>query len=238
VIEIIIGAVLGIITGHFIGNRVFKRRRTSVIVYDFSEWEDESTNISNKYRDMRRQLYYLMAAAFIAGLVCGGIINGTLNQPELVIHTVYVPVPVEVVKEVESVVIKTVPEPYIVTREVPVILTEVKEIPIEVRRFDSVEELEGWIESNHGLINTIHIEFNKHDDWNDCEDQADRWQKRALDDGYIVSACPVYNGMVFGQKIFETEYPYHVGLWTSVGNDYYYWDTVTGEITKLGVVRD
>ena len=71
---------------------------------------------------------------------------------------------------------------------------------------------------------------------NDCEAQADRWQKRALDDGYIVSACPVYNGMVFDTYVGGGKY--HVGLWTSIGNNYYYWEGVTGKITKLGVVRD
>jgi len=152
----------------------------------------------------------------------------------------YIEVPYYKVVETEKVVIKTVTQevPVIkeVIREVPVEV--IKEVPIEARYFTTVSELEEWIENNHGLINMIHIEFNKHDDYNDCEDQADRWQRRALDDGYIVSVCPVFNGRVFNTKLFETDYPYHVGLWTSIGNYYYYWEPVTGEITKLGVVRD
>jgi len=159
---------------------------------------------------MRKQIATLVFMSLIVGLVIGFIGASYFTEPVIE----YTEVPVEVIKEVEveRVFIKTV------TREVPVFLEVVKEvevvreIPIKARFFESVEELEGWIESNHGLINAIHIEFNKHDDWNDCEDQADRWQKRALDDGYIVSACPVYNGRVFKTKLFETGYPYHVGL--------------------------
>lgn len=61
------------------------------------------------------------------------------------------------------------------------------------------------------------------------------WE-HTLEDGYLVSACPVKNGYVYDTNVGVSGY--HVGLWTSIGNNFYYWEPVTGEITKLKVVRD
>jgi len=87
------------------------------------------------------------------------------------------------------------------------------------------------VESNHGLISIGSVSFASHDPLNDCEDQADRWQRKALEDGYLVSPCPVYMDRVFNTQTGGGKY--HVGLWTSIGNEFYYWEPVTGEITKL-----
>jgi len=139
---------------------------------------------------------------------------GTIEVEKVVYETVTQDVPVYVIKEVEV----------------------VREIPIEARYFESVKEFENWVENNHGLITVGSTSFTSHDPLNDCEDQADRWQMRALDDGYLVSACPVKNGMVLDTNVGGIGYL--VGLWTSIGNGFWYWEPVTGEITKLGVVRD
>ena len=120
-----------------------------------------------------------------------------------------------------------------VIKEVEVII----ETPIVAKRFETVAEFEEWVENNHALLAISFVQSNQHDPSNDCEDQADRWQMKALEEyGYLVSDCPVYNGMVFDTYVGGGKY--HVGLWTGIGNNYYYWEPVTGKITKLGVVRD
>lgn len=141
-------------------------------------------------------------------------------------ETVYVLVPSEVVKEV------TVEHIKYITREVPVEI--VKEVlvlnePQELRFFETVEELEFWVSNNHTLF-SIGISGE-----NDCDDLAEKWQRKALAGGYLVSMCPVYKGKVMGTTVCNCDA--HIGLWTFIGNDCWYWES-TGEITKLGVVRD
>ena len=177
----------------------------------------------------------LMIISLIVGLVIGGIISDSLSKPE------YIEVPVTKEVEVERIVIKTVYQEVPLIKEVEVVkeipVEVIKEVPIEARYFETVAEFEKWVDENHALLAISFVEFNKHDPQNDCEDQADRWQLKALEEyGYLVSACPVYNGYVFDTYVGGGKY--HVGLWTSIGNNYYYWESVTGKITKLGVVRD
>ena len=166
-------------------------------------------------------------------ILCGFVAFTMFYQPEPEVNIVYVQLPGEVI-EVERVVYEPVTKyvPVYVPKEVEVI----KEVPIEAGYFETVEEFEKWVENNHGLINVGQVLFKFPDNMNDCEDQADRWQQRALEDGYLVSVCPVNNGYVFKTRVGSQKY--HVGLWTSIGNNYYYWDSVTGEITKIEVVRD
>jgi len=175
--------------------------------------------------------YWLIILAIIINIAVYFVVTDYFTpEPEVISRIVHEPVVEvrEVVKEVP--VIKTI------TQEVPVVKEVVKEVPIKPRYFESEEELRNWVENNHGLINVGSVSRTKQDPQNDCDDQADRWQKRALEDGYLVSVCPVLNGKVFNTQVGTQKY--HVGLWTSIGNNYYYWEPVTGEITKLDVVRD
>ena len=144
-------------------------------------------------------------------------------------ETVYIELPPKIVIE-ERVV--EVPVEKIVERIVE------KEVTIKPEYFKTEGELREWVENNHGFLNVGTSLLTKHDKNNDCEDQAERWQAKALRDGHLVDLCPVYNGMVFDTKVSDGKYPYHVGLWTSIGNNYYYWEPTTGKITKLKVVRD
>ena len=135
---------------------------------------------------------------------------------------------------------KTVVEERIVEVPVEVIVERIveKEVTIKPKYFETESELREWVENNHGFLNVGNSFLTKHDINNDCEDQAERWQAKALRDGHLVDICPVYNGMVFDTKVSDGKYPYHVGLWTSIGNNYYYWEPTTGEIVKLKTIRD
>ena len=183
---------------------------------------------------MRKEIAILMVLSLIAGLVIGYIFTDCCwqnkepeiiteyikSEPEVITKTVYKQSPPEVI-EVE------------VIKEVEVI----REVSLKTRHFETVAEFEKWVDENHALLTSGSTSFNSHDPSNDCEDQADRWQLKALEEyGYLVSVCPVYNGMVFDTYVGGGKY--HVGLWTSIGNGYYYWDSLTGEISKLGTVRD
>ena len=144
---------------------------------------------------------------------------------------------------IERVITRTIPVYETVYQDKPVFqeveVEVVKEIPIKARYFESVGELELWVNDNHGLITVGAASLGTHDPFNDCEDQAERWQLEALQDGYLVSTCPVYYGRVFDMQVEENEYKKHVGLWTSIGNRYYYWNCFTGNITEIkGTVRD
>jgi len=179
--------------------------------------------------------YWLTAVAFtiLIGTMCFTVLYQP--EPEIITRVVYESAPppeiIYVVSPAPDPIIKIVE----VVKEVPIEV--VKEVPIKTKGFETVAEFEKWVDENHALLAISFVGFNKHDPQNDCEDQADRWQLEALEEyGYLVSACPVYNGMVFDTYVGGGKY--HVGLWTSIGNEYFYWESVTGKITKLNVVRD
>ena len=83
------------------------------------------------------------------------------------------------VKEVAVPYIVVEEVPLIVEVEVPVVVEVEKEVKPEFRLFESVEELEIWLDSKP-------ITIVSSDDW-DCEDYALDLQRMAYEDGYVIS---------------------------------------------------
>ena len=139
-------------------------------------------------------------------------------QPTVIRETEYIPV--------ESVIIKTV---------------EVEKFT-PARDFTDLSELQEWLNKNttlylapdeNGVLTLVnHIPTDK----DDCDDQALGFQQKALDAGYIMSVHLVENGRIFGVKVTEfTEN--HMGNLAVIGNDVYYIEPTSGEITFI-VTRD
>jgi len=123
---------------------------------------------------------------------------------------VYVEVPVEVPVEVEVLV------------EVPV--ETLIEVPIELREFESLGELEGWLDENIGpivFIGSTNLSSPLSDPRFDCDDYAERLQKRALNNGYYMSLQLVEDGHIFGIEVLDMPEA-HMGCLTMIGNDIYY----------------
>ena len=112
----------------------------------------------------------------------------------------------------------------------------------QLKEFESLTELESWIKENktlylapdeNGVLTLVnHIPTDK----DDCDDQALGFQQKALGAGYVISVHLVENGRIFGVKVTEfTEN--HMGNLAVIGNDVYYIEPTSGEITFI-VTRD
>ncbi len=123
-------------------------------------------------------------------------------------HTVqYVEKPVTVVEYVES----------------------IKKIPIELRNFSNLEELEQWLE-DRGNVTTVR--FQSADTIVDCDDYALELQYKALADGYVMSFQIIesskYNSLFErGKMPPDTLHAINLAV---VGNDAYYIEPQTGEV--------
>jgi len=121
-----------------------------------------------------------------------------------------------------------------VTNEAEVI----KEVAREVREFESLDELKGWLETDetdkcHIMI--LHIDPGMSGTFNIgecCEDYAMRLQKSALDDGYIMSVSTIwgdeYNAL-FTQKQCQYCEKHTINL-TIIGNRVWYIEPQNDEI--------
>ena len=100
--------------------------------------------------------------------------------------------------------------------------------PVTPKQFESVEQAENWLAEHHlpvtlisrdnGLINLDRYTF---DARADCDDYSQDYQQLALNDGFLLTEVPVYNGRIWDVKV--TNAPgLHVGTWTKIDNVYYY----------------
>lgn len=118
---------------------------------------------------------------------------------------------------------KTVPSPpeeHVITKYIYETRTEVQYVRLELRYFESEQEFRDWL----GVL-MLPPEF-------DCDDYAERTFERALKDGYIVWPAPVYKGKLYGERVYPSN-ERHVGVWTWIGNEFYYGEPQTGEVIKL-----
>lgn len=69
----------------------------------------------------------------------------------------------------------------------------------------------------------------------DCDDIAEEIMLDALEQGKLLVVCPVWKSKVFGEKVagYKWTSKRHIGLWTWIDNDFYYYEFQTGEIYKL-----
>ncbi len=73
----------------------------------------------------------------------------------------------------------------------------------------------------------------------DCDEQAEYLQRRALNDGYLVSQAIVNkNGYIANTYVADVKGNYHVGLITAIGNQWEYMDSFTREVVRIQLVRD
>lgn len=116
----------------------------------------------------------------------------------------------------------------IITIEVPVIAEMEKNVPQKFREFKDLAELTEWLEKNGLPIRLIAGEDGRIDLVNpkstsqyDCDDYAEDLQKRALEQGFLMSQQLIINGKLYGVKVSEYTEP-HMGNLTVIGNDIYY----------------
>ncbi len=122
---------------------------------------------------MKLKIGIAVVIASLSGFFLGGYVSEIAAEPQVI----EVPVEIEVVKwkEPEKEVIYLEAEPIIDTVEVVV------EVPVELRNFESTEELEEWLEDNHiDYAIMLYMGGKKFD----CDDYALRLIKDAKADGF------------------------------------------------------
>ncbi len=68
----------------------------------------------------------------------------------------------------------------------------------------------------------------------DCDDIAEGWQRRALEDGYLISIQVIRWGRLMGKRVSKSK-GRHAGIFLFIGNDSYYQDTLYPyKLTFLG----
>lgn len=105
----------------------------------------------------------------------------------------------------------------------------VKKVPVELRNFSDLEELEQWLEDKNN-VTTVH--FQSPDTIVDCDDYALELQYKALADGYIMSFEVIGEGEY--NTLFKTPLPpsqcLHAINLAIIGNSVYYIEPQTDEV--------
>ena len=112
--------------------------------------------------------------------------------------------------------------------EAPVNAEAEKKVTQQFREFEDLAELTEWLEKNRLPIRIIAGEDGRIDLVNptstsqyDCDDYAEALQRKALEQGYLMSQQLIINGKVYGVKVSEYTEP-HMGNLTTIGNNIYY----------------
>ncbi len=107
-------------------------------------------------------------------------------------------------------------------------IEEVKRVPVKLRNFSGLRELEQWLEDKK---NVTTIRFQSPNVTIDCDDYALEMQQKALADGYIMSFEVI--GRSEYNSLFKTELPptqsLHAINLVIIGNDAYYIEPQTSE---------
>ena len=111
--------------------------------------------------------------------------------------------------------------------------------PVTLREFSSPDELTAWTKSNvdsfneqDKLIRPAAAKLVPNSVW-DCDDYAERLQRKALSEGYLVSLQLISNGSLLGAKV--TNYiSDHMGNITIIDNSMYYIEPMDGHIALIG----
>lgn len=127
---------------------------------------------------------------------------------------------------VERHTIHYVDRPVTMVRSVSLVET----VPPELRNFNSLEELRQWLAAVDA--NTTTVYFQSPDAVVDCDDYALDLQRRALDDGYIISFEVISQSEY--TALFQSELPssqsLHAINLAIIGNSAYYIEPQTNEI--------
>jgi len=122
----------------------------------------------------------------------------------------------------------TIKAPEEIIMEMPVNAEAEKNVPQQFREFEDLTELTEWLEKNRLPIRIIAGEDGRIDLVNptstsqyDCDDHAEDLQRKALEQGYLMSQQLLINGQVYGVKVSEYTEP-HMGNLTVIGNNIYY----------------
>ena len=118
---------------------------------------------------------------------------------------------------------------YVDKREVTFI-DRVERVPVELRNFGNLEELKRWLVRASTNITTIY--FEQPDVTIDCDDFALALQRKALEDGYMMSFQIIesskYNSLFKSSKMPpDTLHAINLAI---VGNNAYYIEPQTGEV--------
>ena len=124
--------------------------------------------------------------------------------------------------------IVTIEVPVEIIKEVPVIVEVEKKVPQKFREFEDLAELTEWLEKNSLPIVLIAAKDGRIDLINprstsqyDCDDYAEALQRKALEQGFLMSQQLIIKGQIYGVKVSEYTEP-HMGNLTVIGNDIYY----------------
>ncbi|MFC2038408.1 hypothetical protein ACFLUG_01370 [Chloroflexota bacterium] len=128
--------------------------------------------------------------------------------------------------------------------EVPVYIEKEKIVSQEFRIFKDEAELAGWLDE-HCLPLVLAADANGSIDFRnprmstqyDCDDYSETLQKKALEQGYLMSQQLVLNGRLFGVRVSQNTSP-HMGNLAVAGEDIYYVESIPPhKIVKI-VSRD
>ena len=116
----------------------------------------------------------------------------------------------------------------------PMVMEFVEELPVivevapEFRVFKDVMELEGWLEENrlplilvadkNGSVNFVEPKVS---DRYDCDDYAENLQRKALQQGFLMSQQLILSGKIYGVKV-STKTEGHMGNLAIAGDAIYY----------------
>jgi hypothetical protein len=164
----------------------------------------------------------ILAIVFYIGVTIGKA-NSELTTPQ----TFVAAQPHVEARLIERTIVKTVNKP--VEVETVKYVERIKEVPTELRNFNGLEELKGWLGDNRNM--TV-VRFQDDNSLIDCDDYALEMQYKALADGYIMSLEVIerfeYN------KLFETELlpgqSLHAINLAIIDNDVYYIEPQTDEV--------
>jgi len=122
--------------------------------------------------------------------------------------------------------------PVEIIKEVPVIVEVEKKSPQKFGEFEDLAELKGWLKENSlpivliaGKDGTVDFLNPKSTGQYDCDDYAEDLQRKALEQGFLMSQQLILNGKIFGVKVSEITGP-HMGNLTVIGNDIYYIESI------------
>jgi len=122
--------------------------------------------------------------------------------------------------------------PVEIIKEVPVIVEVEKKSSPKFREFEDLTELKGWLEENAlpivliaGKDGKVDFRNSKSTSQYDCDDYAEDLQRKALEQGFLMSQHLILKGKIFGVKVTKITEP-HMGNLTIIGNDIYYIESI------------
>lgn len=134
--------------------------------------------------------------------------------------------------------------PVEIIKEVPVIVEVEKKVTRKFREFEDLTELKGWLEENMlpivliaGKDGSVDFLKPKSTSQYDCDDYAEDLQRKALEQGFLMSQQLILNGKIFGVKVSEITEP-HMGNLTVIGNDIYYIESIPSHSVARITGRD